>query len=355
MNPHKLSPHAGSKKSPVTFLRDSKDNAESRKCVNGLPKACLFLFGKWIMHCLNQINTNENALPISGRSLKKVLRTKRYSPLLPLCNSCVPFIYPPWTDYGEMITPPFLSQVFVSPSSPFPLSFTKHRVGRREFTHSSRGSRHSTGLVLLCNLEKSISFGQGIYHSTILFKHTNRSPFIVTSAISLAVYAHRFQPHFCYLCFWVPIYTYMVITSQTYMFFNIIIIIVWHVYHSISSSFQNGLKTSVHRGYEFLECWCWNLVPFLPYIGFQLLKSSWSSLTFYFKDVPNVLYRWKIWTAGRPIQHPYSSTRDLRVTCPILYTLGHDCPHTISVRDFQQQGSRLTFCTGCTGAPNFFS
>ncbi len=29
---------------------------------------------------------------------------------------------------------------------------------------------------------------------------------------------------------------------------------------------------SGHRGYEFLEfCW-WNLVPFLPDIGFQLLK-----------------------------------------------------------------------------------
>ncbi len=78
---------------------------------------------------------------------------------------------------------------------------------------------------------------------------------------------------------------------------------------SISSSFQNSLKTSGHRGYEFLEFWCWNLVPFLPDIGFQLLKSSWSSLTYFsFNDAPNVLYRWKIWTAGRPIQHPDSST-----------------------------------------------
>ncbi len=54
------------------------------------------------------------------------------------------------------------------------------------------------------------------------------------------------------------------------------------------------MKRSGHRGYEFLEFGCWNLVPFLPNIGFQLLKSSWSSLTY----VPNVLYRWKIWTAG---------------------------------------------------------
>ncbi len=50
---------------------------------------------------------------------------------------------------------------------------------------------------------------------------------------------------------------------------------------SISSSFQNILKTSGHRGYAFLEFWCWNLVPFLPDIGFQLLKSSWSSLTYF--------------------------------------------------------------------------
>ncbi len=78
---------------------------------------------------------------------------------------------------------------------------------------------------------------------------------------------------------------------------------------NISSSFQNSLKTSGHRGYKFLEFWCWNLVPFLPDIGFQLLKSLWSSLTYFsFNDAPNVLYRWKIWTAGRSIQHPDSST-----------------------------------------------
>ncbi len=77
---------------------------------------------------------------------------------------------------------------------------------------------------------------------------------------------------------------------------------------SISFSFQNSLKISGHRGYEFLEFWCWNLVPFLPDIVFQLLKSSWSSLTYFsFNDEPNILYRWKIWTAGRPIQHPDSS------------------------------------------------
>ncbi len=41
---------------------------------------------------------------------------------------------------------------------------------------------------------------------------------------------------------------------------------------TISSSFQKSLKTSRHRGYEFLEFWFWNLVTFLPDIGFQLLK-----------------------------------------------------------------------------------
>ncbi len=66
---------------------------------------------------------------------------------------------------------------------------------------------------------------------------------------------------------------------------------------SISFSFQNSLKTYWHQGYAFLEFWCWNLVPFLPDIGFQLLKSL--SLTYFlFNDAPNVLYRWMIWTAG---------------------------------------------------------
>ncbi len=77
----------------------------------------------------------------------------------------------------------------------------------------------------------------------------------------------------------------------------------------ISSSFQNSLKTSGHRGYEFLEFWCWNLVPFVPDISFQLLKSSWLSLTYFlFNDAPNVFYRGKIWPTGRPIQHLDSST-----------------------------------------------
>ncbi len=58
------------------------------------------------------------------------------------------------------------------------------------------------------------------------------------------------------------------------------------------SSFQNSLKTSRHGGFEFIEFWCWNLVPFLSDIGYQLLKSLWLSLTYFsFNDAPNVLYR----------------------------------------------------------------
>ncbi len=76
---------------------------------------------------------------------------------------------------------------------------------------------------------------------------------------------------------------------------------------SISSSFQNSLKMSGHRGYEFLEFRFWILVPFLPVIGFQLLKSLWSSLAYFsFND------------AGRSIQHPDSSTMKQYVVlhCP---------------------------------------
>ncbi len=41
--------------------------------------------------------------------------------------------------------------------------------------------------------------------------------------------------------------------------------------------------------YEFLEFWCWNLVPFLPDIGFQLLRIR--KMYFLFNNVPKVLYR----------------------------------------------------------------
>ncbi len=83
-----------------------------------------------------------------------------------------------------------------------------------------------------------------------------------------------------------------------------------HVYHAVASPLLLKTFEDVwHRGNEFLELWCWNLVPFLPDIGFQLLKSSWPSLMYFsFNDVQNVLNRWKIWTPGRPIQHPDPST-----------------------------------------------
>ncbi len=39
-----------------------------------------------------------------------------------------------------------------------------------------------------------------------------------------------------------------------------------------------------------MEFWCWNLVPFLPGIGLQLLKSLWSSMTYFsFNDVISVI------------------------------------------------------------------
>ncbi len=56
----------------------------------------------------------------------------------------------------------------------------------------------------------------------------------------------------------------------------------------ISSSFKNCLKMSGHWGYEFLDFWCWNLVTFLPNLGFQLLKSLLSSLMYFsFNYAPN--------------------------------------------------------------------
>ncbi len=60
-------------------------------------------------------------------------------------------------------------------------------------------------------------------------------------------------------------------------------------------SFNNFEKPFEYRAFL-----CWNLVPFFPEIGFQLLKSLWSSLTYFsFNDVSNVLYSWKIWCASQ--------------------------------------------------------
>ena len=62
-----------------------------------------------------------------------------------------------------------------------------------------------------------------------------------------------------------------------------------------------------HLGIKVLSLWSLGVEfgPILAYIGLQLLKSSWAY--FSFSDAPNVLCRWKIWTAGRPVQHLDSS------------------------------------------------
>ncbi len=58
---------------------------------------------------------------------------------------------------------------------------------------------------------------------------------------------------------------------------------------TISSSFQNSLKTSGHRGYEFMEFWCWNVVSFLP----DRFPAAEEFVVVFdvFNDAPNVLYR----------------------------------------------------------------
>ncbi len=84
-----------------------------------------------------------------------------------------------------------------------------------------------------------------------------------------------------------------------------------HVYHDVASPllFKAVWRRLGIEVMSFWSFWCWNLVPFLPDRGFQLLKSLWLSLTYFlFNHAPNVLYRWKIWTVGRPIQHLDSST-----------------------------------------------
>ncbi len=48
---------------------------------------------------------------------------------------------------------------------------------------------------------------------------------------------------------------------------------------SISSSFQNSLMTSGHRGYEFLEFWCWNVMARqIVFTDSGFWKYSWAHL-----------------------------------------------------------------------------
>ncbi len=72
---------------------------------------------------------------------------------------------------------------------------------------------------------------------------------------------------------------------------------------SIFSSLQNSLKMSGYWGYEFLEFLCWNLVQFGPFLPDRFPTAEEFVVVFdvfCFNDVPNVLYRWKIWTGDRP-------------------------------------------------------
>ncbi len=63
---------------------------------------------------------------------------------------------------------------------------------------------------------------------------------------------------------------------------------------SISSSFQNSLKMSGYRGYEFWEFLCWDLVQFGPFLPDRFPTAEEFVFVFdvfCFNDVPNVLYR----------------------------------------------------------------
>ncbi len=80
---------------------------------------------------------------------------------------------------------------------------------------------------------------------------------------------------------------------------------------SISSSFQNSSKMSGHRGYEL---WLWVfrvlVLEFCPILAWYWFPAAeeFVAIYFLFNDAKNVLYMWKTWTAGRPIQHTDSST-----------------------------------------------
>ncbi len=49
------------------------------------------------------------------------------------------------------------------------------------------------------------------------------------------------------------------------------------------------------------------VMEFGPILAWYRIPAA-EEFFFVFNDAPNVLYRWKIWTADRPIQHPDSST-----------------------------------------------
>ncbi len=63
---------------------------------------------------------------------------------------------------------------------------------------------------------------------------------------------------------------------------------------------EAGCSQSAVSKHEF---WYWNFVPLLPNIGFQLLKSLWSSLTYFpfhdftltFISTINIMRIWRVW------------------------------------------------------------
>ncbi len=83
-----------------------------------------------------------------------------------------------------------------------------------------------------------------------------------------------------------------------------------HVYHGVASPLL--FKTVWRRlVIEVMSFWSFGvgIWSILVWYRFTAAEEFVVVLTYFsFNDVPNVLYRWKIWTAGRPIQHPHSST-----------------------------------------------
>ncbi len=85
----------------------------------------------------------------------------------------------------------------------------------------------------------------------------------------------------------------------------------WRVYHGVASPLL--FKTVwIRPGIEVMSFWSFG-VKIWFYSCLIQVYSCWKIrghlwCIFCFKNVPNVLYMWKIWTAGRPIENPDSST-----------------------------------------------
>ncbi len=84
-----------------------------------------------------------------------------------------------------------------------------------------------------------------------------------------------------------------------------------HVFHGVLSPLH--FKTVWRRlGIEVMSFWSFGVRIWSHSCLIYIFPSAEEFVVifdvFLFNDVPNVLYRWKIWNAGRPIQHPDSST-----------------------------------------------